>query len=327
MNVYSIDDLPRPGPGRSGWPWTEAPPPLPPTTVNGQPWPRISIVTPSFNQAQYLEETIRSVLLQGYPNLEYLVFDGGSTDGSAEILRRYDAFLDGWVSERDKGQSDAINKGLARSTGTIVNWLCSDDVLCPGALAHVAETFAGQPGCDVVAGAGKYQFDDHSETDYVSARAADDLDFLPGQNKIVQPSCFFRRTLLQRSAAVRTDLHYAMDAELWCYFMAQKATWSFSPEVLSVYRITGANKAFTGRWKILQEVERIYGEYCGERIPLTFWMRRFWRPLHRAGWAANTGAVQRASLLGARAVAFLLRGFYPRQRIQGLQTSFMWYDA
>ena len=141
MNVYSIDDLPRPGPGRSGWPWTEAPPPLPPTTVNGQAWPRITIVTPSFNQAQYLEETIRSVLLQGYPNLEYLVFDGGSTDGSVDILRRYDRFLDAWVSERDKGQSDAINKGLARCTGTIVNWLCSDDVLLPGALFRVGEAF------------------------------------------------------------------------------------------------------------------------------------------------------------------------------------------
>ena len=327
MKTYSIDDLPRPAEERVGWPWTESPAPLPPTAPGGTPWPRITIVTPSFNQAQYLEETIRSVLLQGYPNLEYLVFDGGSTDSSVEILRRYDAVLDGWISERDKGQSDAINKGLARSTGTIVNWLCSDDVLLPGALAHVGRTFLEDPGCDVVAGAGKYQFDDRSEADYVSTRADDDLEFLPGQNKIVQPSCFFRRTLLQRSSAVRTDLHYAMDAELWCYFMAQNARWLFSPEVLSVYRITGANKAFTGRWKILQEVERIYDEYCGERVPLTFWMRRFWRPLHRAGRAAGNRVLRHTSLLGARGVAFLLKSFYPKQRIQGLQTSFMWYDA
>jgi glycosyltransferase involved in cell wall biosynthesis len=327
MRTFAIDDLPAPPPDRSGWPWTEASTPLPATASDGTPWPRISIVTPSFNQAEYLEETIRSVLLQGYPNLEYFVFDGGSTDGSVEILRRYDAFLDSWVSGPDKGQSDAINKGLAKSTGAIVNWLCSDDVLLPDALGHIGRTFVAQAVCDVVAGAGKYQFDDRSEPDYISTRADDDLRFLPGQNKIVQPSCFFRRTLLQRSPAVRTDLHYAMDAELWCYFMAQKAKWSFSREVLSVYRITGANKAFTGRWKILQELERIYGEYCGERVPLTFWMRRFWRPLHRAGRAGNTQALQRASLLGARAVAFFLRGFYPRQRIQGLQTSFMWYDA
>src|SRR5215203_5523737 len=141
MKIHSLDDLPPPPSDRRGWPWTEESVPLPSMAVDGQTWPRISIVTPSFNQAPYLEETIRSVLLQGYPNLEYFVFDGGSTDGSVEILRRYAAFLDGWVSERDKGQSDAINKGLARCTGTIVNWLCSDDLLLPGALFRIAEAF------------------------------------------------------------------------------------------------------------------------------------------------------------------------------------------
>src|SRR5678816_3341009 len=179
MNVYSIDDLPRPGPGRSGWPWTEAPPPLPPTGPNGQPWPRISIVTPSFNQAQYLEETIRSVLLQGYPNLEYFVYDGGSTDGSVEILRRYEPFLQGWVSERDKGQSDAINKGFARCTGEVVNWLCSDDILLPGALLHVGQAFVERRDIDVVAAAATYHFDDGSEPDFVRGPKPDDLDLLP----------------------------------------------------------------------------------------------------------------------------------------------------
>src|SRR4029453_6333928 len=125
MRTPLIEELPPPPPGRSGWPWTEASPP--PPTPGGKAWPTISIVTPSFNQAEYLEETVRSVLLQGYPNLEYFVLDGGSTDGSVEILRRYDAFLSGWVSERDKGQSDAINRGFARCAGTVVNWLCSDD--------------------------------------------------------------------------------------------------------------------------------------------------------------------------------------------------------
>jgi glycosyltransferase involved in cell wall biosynthesis len=326
MRMPLIDELPPPPPGRSGWPWTESSPPLPPAS-GGKPWPNISIVTPSFNQAEYLEETVRSVLLQGYPNLEFFVLDGGSTDGSVEILRRYDRFLTGWVSERDKGQSDAINRGFAKCSGAVLNWLCSDDVLFPGALHHVGRTFLEHEDIDVVAGAGKYQFDDHSEPDYISTRQEDDLKYLPAQNKIVQPSCFFRRELLRRSAAVRTDLHYAMDGELWCYFIAQKAKWFLSPEVLSTYRITGANKAFTGRRKILEEVERIYDEYCGERVPLTFWMRRFWRPLDRAGRAANGRLLQRASFLAARSVAFLLRSTYPKQRIQGLRTSFMWYDA
>ena len=143
--MWTLEDLPKPPQGRSGWPWTEASRPLPRVTTHGEPWPKISIVTPSFNQAQYLEETIRSVLLQGYPNLEYFVYDGGSTDGSVDILRRYGAFLDGWVSERDKGQSDAINKGFARCTGEVVNWLCSDDVLLPGALSQVGQAFVERP--------------------------------------------------------------------------------------------------------------------------------------------------------------------------------------
>jgi glycosyltransferase involved in cell wall biosynthesis len=327
MPAYSIRDLPTPVSGRVGWPWTEAPSPLPPTTDDGTPWPRITIVTPSFNQAQYLEETIRSVLLQGYRNLEYFVYDGGSTDGSVDILRRYDRFLDGWVSERDKGQSDAINKGLGRCTGTIVNWLCSDDVLMPGALAHVGRAFIDQPAVDVIAGAAKYQFDDHSEPDYVWTVSAPDLEYLPALNRVVQPSCFFRRSLLRRSPAVRTDLHYAMDGELWCYFLSQNAKWTFLPDTLSVYRVTGANKAFTGRRKILAEVERVYDEYSGERIPLTFWMRKIWRPLHQAARSANARALRRMFAFGARGVAFLLRAAYPKPRIQGLRTSFIWYDA
>ncbi len=183
MRIFSLAELPPPQAGRTGWPWTEASPPLPAALPDGEPWPRISIVTPSFNQAQYLEETIRSVLLQGYPNLEYFVFDGGSTDGSADILRRYDAFLDGWVSERDKGQSDAINKGFARCTGTIVNWLCSDDILLPGALGQVGGAFVERPGADVVVGAAKYQFDDHSEPDYISTPTAGDLTFCPRRTR------------------------------------------------------------------------------------------------------------------------------------------------
>ena len=326
MSAYSIDELPTALSNRVGWPWTEAPPPLPPATVNGQPWPRISIVTPSFNQAEYLEETIRSILLQGYPNLEYFVFDGGSTDGSVDILRRYNAFLDGWVSERDKGQSDAINKGFVRCTGTIVNWLCSDDILLPGALFRVGQAFATSSEIDVLAGAAKYQFDNHSEPDYISTCSPAELEFLPAQNKVVQPSCFFRRELLRRVPPVRTDLHYLMDWELWCYFLAQRANWTFSSDVLSVYRVTGANKAFTGRRKMLEELLGVYTQYCEESVPLTFWMRNLWQPLNRAARSAKPIALQKSLSLGARGVAFMLRGCYSKPRIQGLRTSLTWYD-
>ncbi|MBL8121111.1 MAG: glycosyltransferase, partial [Anaerolineae bacterium] len=109
------------------------------------PLPRITLVTPSYNQAAYLERTIRSVIDQDYPALQYLIMDGGSTDGSVEIIRRYERHLDGWVSQPDGGQSDAINQGFARAEGEIMTWLNSDDVLLPGALRLVGEIFARWP--------------------------------------------------------------------------------------------------------------------------------------------------------------------------------------
>jgi glycosyltransferase involved in cell wall biosynthesis len=112
---------------------------------DGRPWPRISIVTPSYNQAQFVEETLRSVLLQGYPNLEYIVMDGGSTDGSVEIIRKYAGWLSHWTSEKDHGQADAINRGFARCTGDLLGWVNSDDLLLPSVLDLLARAHLERP--------------------------------------------------------------------------------------------------------------------------------------------------------------------------------------
>ena len=122
MRCPTLAELPSPLPGTTGWPWREETRQLPNTLPDGSPWPRISIVTPSFNQGKYIEETIRSILLQGYPNLEYIIMDGGSNDGSLEIIKKYEPWLALWVSEKDRGQSHAINKGFLSSTGDVVAW-------------------------------------------------------------------------------------------------------------------------------------------------------------------------------------------------------------
>src|SRR5438477_6018886 len=118
----TIEEFPRSAQGKRGWPWIARAREMSASQIN---WPRISIVTPSFNQAQFLEETIRSVLLQGYPNLEYIVMDGGSTDGSVEIIEKYSPWIDHWVSAKDKGQADAIYRGFERATGEIIGWVNS----------------------------------------------------------------------------------------------------------------------------------------------------------------------------------------------------------
>ena len=115
-------------------------------------YPRISIVTPSFNQGKYIEQTIQSVLSQNYPNLEYIIIDGGSTDGTVEIIKKYEQQLTYWISEPDKGQTDAINKGFAKCTGEIFNWINSDDYYSPNSLHIVAEVFSENPTAKVVCG-------------------------------------------------------------------------------------------------------------------------------------------------------------------------------
>jgi glycosyltransferase involved in cell wall biosynthesis len=139
--ALTLKDLPPAPEGKRGWPWTEQTEPLPDKMADGSDWPRISIVTPSYNQGQFIEETIRSVLLQGYPNLEYIIIDGSSDDNSVEVIKKYESWLAHWVSEPDNGQSDALNKGFHYSSGTISAYLNSDDLYFPNVFWDVADVF------------------------------------------------------------------------------------------------------------------------------------------------------------------------------------------
>jgi glycosyltransferase involved in cell wall biosynthesis len=213
----SISDLPQPPHGNTGWPWTVASPPLPKIGPGGQPWPGISIVTPSYNQAQFIEETIRSVLLQGYPELEYIIMDGGSTDGSVEIIRKYAPFLSHWVSEKDGGQSQAINNGLAMTKGELIGWLNSDDFFAPGALAKLAEAHAKSPGAGAIRGRG-HKINERKEVFYSPHPQASSQESLLkwcfGET-FMQPACLFTRAAWHSAGPLRTDLDYCMDLALW----------------------------------------------------------------------------------------------------------------
>ncbi|MGD0877000.1 MAG: glycosyltransferase family 2 protein [Anaerolineales bacterium] len=193
--------------------------------------PKISIITPSYNQGHYIEETIRSVILQNYPNLEYLIIDGGSTDETISIIRRYEKWISYWVSEPDKGQSNAINKGLAKATGEWVAWLNADDVYLPGAFFRVAETASiKNESITWIVGTTIYTDSELIET----GRFVPSLYTAPGRDShykksgwvdfvctkragiaLPQPSSFWKRGTVMEAGGVDESLKYAMDHELY----------------------------------------------------------------------------------------------------------------
>lgn len=326
MKPATLSELPDPGP-RRGWPWTvDDDRPAPALTPDGKPWPRIALVTPSYNQGAYLEETIRSVLLQGYPNLEYHVVDGGSTDDSVAIIRKYEPWLTSWVSERDRGQSDAINQGFARSRGEIFNWLCSDDLLEPDALRLVGWAFAQQPACGAVVGDCRCVYEHDPARTGVRRSDLARLSRSPFAAAIWQPSCFFKRSLITRDRLVLDELHYCMDRELWCYLHQRNAAWKHLPVSLSVNRFTGANKSLTGKQKIIAEIDTLYRRFAGETIPLTYWLRHVWLPLLRLQKPHHSPLLRRGSRLLSSSVSLFLRMLYPVDRVKLLRAEYYGYE-
>jgi glycosyltransferase involved in cell wall biosynthesis len=217
MTAARLSNIPDPPRGKAGWPWTEETAPLPETMPGGAAWPRVSVVTPSYNQGQFIEQTIRSVLLQGYPNLEYIVIDGGSTDASVEVIRKYERHLAYWVSERDRGQSHAINKGFARATGEIMCWLNSDDFYLPGTLRAVAETLANGAGAYAVVGHCVQVYADGSPPTVGVGKfegLTRLLEFWKGYH-MHQPSIFWRREVFERVGPLDERQHYIMDFDYW----------------------------------------------------------------------------------------------------------------
>ncbi len=237
MRCPTLAELPAPPADRKGWPWTEAPEPLPGRMPDGTPWPRVSIVTPSYNQGAFLEETIRSVLLQGYPGLEYGIIDGGSTDESVAIIRKYEAWLDFWVSEKDRGQSHAINKGLDKATGEIVGWINSDDFYLPSALSCLATLARQYPQAVGWAGACNMVDREGRHLDRLDVRLGD-REFLGDwwhSGVIPQPSCLFSARTWRQVGGVKETFHYVMDADVMIR-LARFGSFAATPAVVAVFR-------------------------------------------------------------------------------------------
>lgn len=248
--------------------------------------PKISIVTPSFNQADFLEQTIKSVLNQNYPDLEYRILDGGSTDGSLDVIRSYESRLSGWSSGPDKGQADAIARGLAQSTGDILAYINSDDLYLPGAFDAIAKAFAEYPDADLIYG------------DIVFIGPAGEplaIDVLPEFNYedlrrvciIPQQAAFWKRSAYEAAGGINPDFKFALDYDLFLR-LASNGKVVHIPKLLAAFRRHGEAKTTRWREQWAEEDRRLHLQYLGrEGWNRADWLRMKWLTIRQMGAIAS----------------------------------------
>ena len=219
--------------------------------------PRVSVITPSMNQGEFLEDTILSVIGQDYPRLEYMVIDGGSQDSSVEILKKYSDRLNYWVSEPDRGQAHAINKGLIRSTGEYIGWINSDDTLTPGAINRIVDFLNSNP--DVSLAYGSIYHIDQSGKRIGKAQPppgtpAFSAQTMIGDRIIIQPGSFWRRTMMENVGLLNERYHHVFDYEFWIRIILSNGCFAqISGEPLANFRLSPASKSVSNIQKSGQE--------------------------------------------------------------------------
>jgi glycosyltransferase involved in cell wall biosynthesis len=266
MRCPSLKALPAPPTGRSGWPWTLETPALPPTRPDGTAWPRLSIVVASLNHGEYVEHMLRSVLLQGYPDLELIVIDGGSDRATLDAIAPYQQWFAHWVSEPDEGQSQALNKGMALVTGSLFNHFDTDDYLLPGALGLVAEVHVREPG-QVIAG-DVIRTSEGSDVTGVHYPEPHDLHTYVQWWRTEHhggPGMFFPSRHLAAVGPVDESLHFLMDYEFTLRFLA--VTGMTTPRIpVAVIRHHAGCKSVKDGDEFVWECVQIAGRYR-QRFP------------------------------------------------------------
>jgi glycosyltransferase involved in cell wall biosynthesis len=248
----------------------------------------VSIITPSFNQASFLETTIRSVLEQDHPEIEYIIVDGGSTDGSVEIIRKYADRLAWWVSQPDKGQTDAINQGFARAKGDVLAWMNSDDTYEPGAVRAAVEYLVVHPQVGMVYGDANYINADGKVIGRFPAAQTDYARLRRGYVHVPQQASFFRADLWRKVAPLDPSFYFAMDYDLWVR-LAKLAPLVYLPgRVWANFRLHGSGKTISADARCWPEMLRVHRREGGSRLswiytryvlrtlaaPLINWRRR-----------------------------------------------------
>ena len=244
--------------------------------------PKISIITPSYQQADFLEQTINSAISQNYPDLEYLVVDGGSTDGSVELIKKYESNIDWWVSEKDQGQADAINKGLQKATGDIIGWINSDDYYLPGTFQSVVEVFAENPQVGLVYG-DVLAVDGSDKAINIMQYQSWDVSDLLQFRMIGQSSVFFRRSTLEKSGLLDQQYHYLLDHQLWLR-MAVHDKMVYVPNIWSAARYHEGAKNLAGASHFGEDARRILDWVSQESKFTTLWVKYKRKAQAGAAW-------------------------------------------
>jgi glycosyltransferase involved in cell wall biosynthesis len=259
-------DLPPPASAKAGWPWTQQDPAVEEKGMAS--WPRISIVTPSYNQGRFLEEAIRSVLLQNYPNLEYIVLDGGSADESVAILQKYDRFISYWQSRPDSGQADALGQGFELASGEILAWINADDFYEPGAFRQIAHFFKAHPET-VFANGDVYLVDEDGGLvrKIYAMRPSHFFAANLGQHGWPQQGCFWRRTAYEAVGGIHTDYQFCMDLDLFTRLVQSGKSQRFPGKPLANFRFHPGSKTANLQGTLDREKASIIASYG----------RPFWR--------------------------------------------------
>ena len=231
--------------------------------------PKVSIVTPSYNQGRFLEASIRSVLAQDYPNIEYIIVDGSSTDESLEIIRKYQDHLTWWVSEKDKGHADALNKGFAHATGEILAWLNSDDVYYPGAVSEAVEYLREHPEVGMVYADANLIDEQGNVVGRFPSKQTGYRQMLRGSVHIPQATTFFRADLYRKIGPLSLTLFFGFDYDLWVR-LAKVSEVRYLPRLWADFRIHNQGKSVVNDDRCYPDMLKVYEREVGGRLS---WLR------------------------------------------------------
>jgi glycosyltransferase involved in cell wall biosynthesis len=249
--------------------------------MTGERPPLVSIVTPSRNQATFLEATMKSVLSQDYPAIEYLVIDGASTEGSLVVIHKYQTRLAYWVSEPDHGQTDAINKGFTHARGEILAWLNSDDIYLPGTISRVVKYLTNNPEAGMVYGSADFINEKDQVIGHFPARQTNYRRLKQGYVHIPQQAAFFRASIWKQIGPLDPSFFFAMDYDLWVR-IARIARIDYIPEAWSLFRLHQDAKTITADDRCWPEMMRVHWRDGGSRLSLIvfkYLARRIFAPL------------------------------------------------